>query len=122
MLRYLRIIYCFKFLIGFGLLSCMSTISFKITTSATSTQLYGFLLNDCTFLRIHKVKYCMVTSDFVWLQHLTILQYILQKKKKKKRKQHICTAVGIFDALKGLGYLQKRQLDLIKFHFHQSEE
>ena len=82
MLRYLWITYCFKFLVGVGLLSYMSTISVKIITSAMSTQLYGSLLNDCTFLVIHKVKYCMVLSDFVWLHQLTILRYSWQKRKQ----------------------------------------
>lgn len=82
MLRYLWITYCFKFLVGVGLLSYMSTISVKIITSAMSTQLYGSLLNDCTFLVIHKVKYCMVLSDFVWMHHLTILRYTWQKRKQ----------------------------------------
>ena len=87
MLRYLWITYCFKFLVGVGvrvgLLSYMLTISVKIITSAMSTQLYGSLLNDCTFLVIHKVKYCMVLSDFVWLHHLTILRYTWQKRKQQ---------------------------------------
>ena len=82
MLRYLWITYCFKFLVGVGLLSCMSTISVKIITSAMSTQLYGSLLNGCRFLVIHKVNYCMVLSDFVWMHRLTILRYKLQKRKQ----------------------------------------
>ena len=81
MSRYPRITYVFKFLVGFGLLSYMSTISVKIITSAMSTQLYGSLLNDCAFLVIHKVKYYI--SDFVWLHHLAILRYT-----RPKWKQH----------------------------------
>ena len=67
---------------GVGLLSYMSTISVKIITSAMSMQLYGSLLNDCTFLVIHKVKYCMVLSASVWMHHLTILRYTWQKRKQ----------------------------------------
>ena len=96
----------------FGLLSCISTKSVKIITSAVSMQLHGTLLNGCTFLLSHKVKYCMVTSDVV----LMILQYTWQKE------SHTCsflhyTAVGLFDAVKDLGYLQKHQLDLIYVSF-----
>ena len=104
--------YCFKFLVGVGLLSYMSTISVKIITSTMSTQLYGSLLNDCTFLVIHKVKYCMVLSDFVWIHHLTILLYTWQK-----RKQHSFSVLhytaSCRPTIKDLGYLQKHQLDHI---------
>ena len=81
MLRYPRITFVFKLSVGFGLLSYMSTISVKIVTSAMSTQLYGSLLNYCTFLVIHKVKYCMVLSYYVWMHHFTIIRYTWQKKK-----------------------------------------
>ena len=82
MLRYSRITYVFMFLVDFGLLSYMSTTSVKIITSAMSTQLYGSLLNNCTFFVIHKVKYWMVLSFFVWMHHLAILRYTWQKRKQ----------------------------------------
>ena len=96
------------------------TISVKIITSAMSTQLYGSLLNDCTFLVIHKVKYCMVLSDLVWIHHLTILQYTW-----RKRKQHsyihflsyitlLAVGLHVFDAIKDFViFKQKHQLDHI---------
>ena len=93
MLRYLWITYCFKFLVGVGVLSYMSTISVKIITSAMSTQLYGSLLNGYTFLVIHKVKYCMVLSDFVWMHRLPILRYTWQK-----RKQHSFSVLQYTDS------------------------
>ena len=70
------------YMVDVGLLSYMSTISVKIITSAMLTQLYGSLLNACTFLVIHKVKYCMVLSDIVWMHRLTILRYTWQKRKQ----------------------------------------
>ena len=61
-------------------------LMFKVTVNNIlvfkSTRVYGSLLNDCTFLVIHKVKYCIVLSDFVWMHHLTILRYTWQKRKQ----------------------------------------
>ena len=51
-------------------------------SSRRQCRQYGSLLNGCTFLVIHKVKYCMVLSDFVWMHRLTILRYSWQKRKQ----------------------------------------
>ena len=82
MLRYLWISYCFKVLVS--VLVCFLICRQYPSNHhvGMSTQLYGSLLNDCTFLVIHKVKYCMVLSDFVWVHHLAILRYTWQKRKQ----------------------------------------
>ena len=125
MLRYPRITYVFKFLVGFGLLSYMSRISVKIIMSAMSTQLYGSLLNDCTFLVIHKVKYCMVLSDFVWMHHLAILRYTWQKRKQNSfsflHYTASCRPIGRTQGLELSSKASARPYTR-KFYFHQNEE
>ena len=113
MLRYPRLTYVFKCLVGFGLLSCISTKSVKIITSEVPTQLYGSLLNDCTFLLFYKVKYCMVTSDFCVDASLNDSSIHMAKKESHTFSFLHYTADGLFHALKDLGYLQKHQQDRI---------
>ena len=119
MLRYPRITYVFKCLVGFGLLSCISSKSIKIIKSAVLTQLYDALLNDCTFLLIHKVKYCMVTRDFV----LMILQYTWQKRKPHIffLTLHSCQPIWHTQGL-GLSSKASARPYLRKFYFHPNEE